>query len=615
MSEPQGSSEAGRDKPASADESKPDKPSQTLEADAFWFTAFFVLVFFVPFLSLLFTQVLGVFAPRAWFGFLLLVTLLLVLWLLFFRDFKDFKGKAAKVIKQLFVFDCFGWIVLLSGELLVWVSLIPEVVKDSTGVFRVLYGYNQDVSTAPLAETLNYLSLGTEVYSDFMSSPQTLRILLIGLVVLFISKMYGTHQELVTETEEVRQQIGKVRSELPEVNNSLFVSRNLFETASNLFQMRPDHRTLPKDLLKAVENDAGLSGQLTGLTGKLRFYVENTYSGLLPPKSKDIDYDFHLHTYLAMLSKYLEMEKLSFKESPSQFDCVYEYKTWFVFYALVVRATVEALPCRWRNCQFYTILPRRPSQFFNILNSGTPLEWSTGFLEEFNRVFIRSNAIEYYRYFLTVQSDRFQDSIIPTWSSFRTDRDYSMVFVEKKEGEVVRCLIVEDEDDIVRESLNKINKACASALWNGQLQPFPQVTQMQPFPKVTQSGKRYLIVDRQNLDDIKKQHPALDSFFARIGEAMTPYHKSKEHFKTLALHDKGYHGLYQSRQDTPIPKDLFAVREDGTWKYCIGAFQEGGTSDTVTIKVYRPDCKLWPQINEALDLLFIKPAGEVYNIA
>jgi hypothetical protein len=132
------------------------------------------------------------------------------------------------------------------------------------------------------------------------------------------------------------------------------------------------------------------------LAGEIKEYVSRIHKEIYIDNEEDSV--FEATAFIALYKSYLTTERLIFSEDipPGKSGC--QFVTRFVHYAKAVESVIETLHALEENrYTFYTVLNRRPSQFFNIEGKGTDSAWSD-FLDFGLRLTERN--IHYSRYFL-----------------------------------------------------------------------------------------------------------------------------------------------------------------------------------------------------------------------
>ena len=461
---------------------------------------------------------------------------------------------------QLFRIDCFAWIIFSIGA----VAVIGSHLESGAGTWQEL-----------LANV----------------APDLLRLLLVWAIVLFITKLFGRHEDIITETETM---VRTLRQELPVARKVEEDALSTVKFAANLVRLSVDTQALKG--MSAQSRD--LSAEVIGEWAK---YTEQLVSELTSEKRKSEDQI----AFAALLKHYLSMEKVNLEAQNGYW--YYQFNSWFVSYTLAVREIVEQMVKPFLQhekytgpYEFYTILPRTTKAFFNLLNKVAPQDYSIDFLESFNRGFLCRYQVPYFRRFLYLgrwaKNSKFEDPIIPWWDD---NDELKQRFIAACNGNasVSRlcqvCRRSGNGDGIptshallvdVEKNADCSELAGALGIDKSRLEP---LIGRQGFGKY-----QYLIADELG-------YPAV---FKSMGEILSYYHVTRDHCKGRLLTKPEYEQLYQAT--SIVPRDLMAIKQGGRWIYCVAAFFESQNSEALNIKVYGPECGHWEKLVNSLDVLF-----------
>jgi len=415
-----------------------------------------------------------------------------------------------------------------------------------------------------------------------------LRYVLIAVLVLFISTLYRRYEALMTSTQQVlasaRETEADVRAvhdavvpTLDDLKDTVTACGDLYRAAADILGAGTVLAEMPALVRKHRAGD--LAHAIAEFTADMRKYLEDIYRNMAQQDDKEDEYDqnylFRLRTFLPLAQWYLSVERLSFSGPYG-----YELRTSFVYYALVVAATVRRLEkAQPDTYEYFTILPKSFSQFFNLANAGTTLKWSTDFLECFCRKFIASKGIPYTRHFLAKEGDpkgwarlpKVAD--VPFVQALSEDaKDQILVTVESgsaKAATVFKESVIGTLEDVFPQTAI----AHLSSIWRHV-----------HFPS-------YCILNADDHTALVKAWPRFDTDytcrFQKVYDALNLYHAGPEYIKVHGLSLAQFESCFR-RAGKAIPHELFAVREkaSGKWMYCIGMFEEAGQG--ARVQVYMP---------------------------
>lgn len=417
-----------------------------------------------------------------------------------------------------------------------------------------------------------------------------IRLLIIWAIILFIVTLYGQHEELFKATENLAT---AVKKEFPEAVDALQKSEATTTFAASLVGLSVQINTLQAMSQQSKGLKSEVTSQLSNYTKDLMTELTSAHRG---SSVDDIAFG-------ALLKHYLSIEQLNLK--PHGGNSRYQFSSSFVSYTLAVREIVEQLAKPYLvngtyngPYEFFTVLPRKPMNFFNLFNSVVPIGYSFNFVESFNRGFLCRYQIPYFRRFLYLDEwakdgNERNEHIIKPWNW----EDLNNRFVAICEVQSVRqCCVGCDPQApgphalLIDASTTDLNwLAGALGIATGTLTLL-----------ISQPPSHQYIIARES-------HPP-NAQFKPVGEILRFYHVSNRHCKRKLLSQDVYEELYVKRSSI-IPRDFMAVKYNGDWVYCIAAFFDSPNSEALTIRVYGPESKHWADLLNGIDALLDESTG------
>lgn len=345
-----------------------------------------------------------------------------------------------------------------------------------------------------------------------------------------------------------------------------------------------------------------------------------------------------LISFSTLYHTYLEVEALSFENLNTNKLGGSRFSTRFANYALAVQRIVQTLnKVDINRYEYYTLLNRYPSQFFNLENHGADSTWSILFLEYFCRRYLNEKNAKvpgYTRYFLVVDEPyRKQDRPEPP-SMPAAVKEYngSKILVLKKSKQPVLWLRNRGREWI--ESKRDLAELKILKEIIDQVLPIDVYTCLNDFfneNNLTMSDG-YILFDEKKIDSMKDMVNKFNEDirakveFVDLKTQIDLYNHPKFSCKYLCFESLNLYKSTFELKDEDMPKDLFAVRDKkaNKWLLCIGTLMGHWDPLAVTLLFITPNKELrnlsWNVLKNRLDAFFLdneereKIGAKLYNM-
>jgi hypothetical protein len=445
------------------------------------------------------------------------------------------------------------------------------------------------------------------------SAPDITRASVIALLVVFFTQMQKHYESAVEKTKaaaekavEAAAKAEKVFQNAESLSPLVQGSVDTLQMGFNFLQQGTALITL-REAFTTLYNSQKLS-VFADVNQKISKHIGRLHGELLANRTDP----FELATFATLYNSYLETEALSFAALSEQSITLDNDNhgpgraenygttgivlvTRFTNYALAVQAVVETLISlpkeKSDEYEFYTLLNRRPRQFFNIENSGADPFWSIKFIEDFCRRH-HDEHVNYKRYFLLNRANDTEKERKELPNEWEVTQDLRSNIL---------CHATGHQLPILWWKQNR-------ALWKGD------VLDENFFAVVTKYGRNYPISPPSYIIESPEKELDIDASdltkvtTRTVRDVLKEYHNPEYPPRFLSFDT---FERYDSFFGKEIPRDIFAIRDKQThqWLLFMGTHSYGG-SQAVTLLFstkHRPlkNLTLDDNLSKILDTLFI----------
>lgn len=519
------------------------------------------------------------------------------------------------------LFFLYCLLMVFSGRLRAWAfpnsrSLPPKLLNSTfNGLTRFeTLSWTFFIAGVTAANTSAF-DKSNEYWSHLnVAAPDMARAAVIAMIVLFFGQILKSYQKIVEKTEDAAKEsklaaegASQAANDAREVANVIeevlipkteqLVDRGI-EIANSVLStvMTEVDSVRIRNKLEELYNSNNFE-LFHDLTEELNEYVSRIRQEIYVPNEDNSI--FEAIAFTALYKSYLNTERLIFLKdmAPGKSSC--QFVTRFVHYAIAVATVVETFHQQDKDrYRFYTILNRRPDQFFNIDNNRTDNEWANKFLQ--SCLEHENKGIFYKRYFLVNDTrrggeptpDHRKEVEAPNWNDVYPTLDYPILCDENG-----LPILWQDNSDnpLIFQTIQEYVKAHSKELGI--------------------SAPAYIIHKNQQDGKNFKEFNHMGLSWKSINEILPLYHNQKETPPGFLCFD----GIekYDLFFDNHFPRDFFAVWDsednDGKGDWCLFIGTEGnyGTPSAVKLvflsrqRVHNPYFN-WEKVKEKLTMVFLE---------
>jgi len=509
-----------------------------------------------------------------------------------------------------------------------WVIWVTAVLAGITNSFKSMQ------LSAPLSTWERYLAALNMAATDLILAS------IIGSIVLFFIKLLEQYQDAIIESqfaaaasqsaaESATDAVAKAQTITPALAAQVKKTLDIFETTSNVLEVDTLSHRLAASLKSIAESDTALA-QVRELSSRMvtrisQISQEITYSYASGTQPNEMD-TFDLVSLSALYTTYLKVETLTFEGETGEVGrrgC--RLSTRYPHYALTVRSVVEALHALDPNrYSYYTIFNRSPLSFFNPerpdVNPIANMSWTALFLEKFCR-WHHEQDIGYQRYFVTVDENEDRGRVPPINFVTRGQLGGYYILCNIKHG-IARPVLWGEAAKVLKQP------DAWTEFAGDDMKAMPRIAlDILPSQKAESTlcsldiiqklaNPAYVILDSEDMKKVEQaiQPDLTEMAFKPLRDILLTYHSQTTPPRVLKFDSWDQYEDFFGQQ---IPRDLLAIRDNTTSKWCLCIGSIMGESDPTAVEmIYMTEKRQlkhlsWDLLTEKLSALFLSEEGVI----